>query len=146
MPPSEDNPLTAKYQPPKAEVAKAPEFVGVVSSKVSKVIAADFEGKVTAVKIRNGQRVTAGQIVAELDTTDLKNKLAQAKGQYDAAKGQRARAGAAYSNAARQAKMERRLIISGAAAPAALDNARATASQFGADGASAAGQMASAAA
>jgi RND family efflux transporter MFP subunit len=140
--PNEADPTEARYEAPKAEAPKAPEFTGVISSRVSKVIAADFDGKVVKLNIRNGQRVRTGDVVAELDTTELKAKLAQAKGSFDAAKGQRARAGAAYANAARQAKMERRLIISGASAPSALDNAKAQANQFGADGASAAGEMA----
>jgi HlyD family secretion protein len=131
---------------PKAEPQKAPEFVGVVSSRESKVISADFQSKVMKLNIRNGQRVKAGEIVAELDTTELKAKLAQAKGTYDAAKGQRARAGAAYANAARRAKLEERLVRSGAAAPQSVNNIRTESSQFGADGAAAGGEMARAAA
>jgi RND family efflux transporter MFP subunit len=134
------------YVAPKQEPAKAPEFVGVISSRVSKVIAADFDSKVERLNIRNGQRVKAGDIVAELDTTELRAKLDQAKGSYESAKGQRARAGAAYANAARRARLERRMVQSGVSAPAALDNVRTEASQFGADGASAAGEMARAAA
>jgi HlyD family secretion protein len=92
--------------------------------------------------IRNGQRVKAGDIVAELDTTELKNKLAQAKGTFAAAKGQAGRAGAAYSNAKRRAQLEQRLVRSGASAPEAVNNIRAEGSQYGADGAAAAGEMA----
>lgn len=140
--PSEADPTEAVYVAPHVAAAHAPAFVGVVSSRVSKVIAADFDGKVERLAIRNGQRVRAGDIVAELDTTELEAKLAQAKGSYEAAKGQRARAGAAYANAARRARLEQRLIRSGASAPEALNNVRAEASQFGADGASAGGEMA----
>lgn len=140
--PNEPDPTEAVYVAPRAEATPSPEFVGVVSSRVSKVIAADFDSKVERLYIRNGQHVRAGDIVAELDTTELEAKLAQAKGSYAAAKGQRARAAAAYANAARRARLEQRLIRSGASAPAALDNVRAEASQFGADGSSAAGEMA----
>jgi len=121
--------------PAQTEAPKAPEFVGVVSSRVSKVIAADFDAKVEKLLIRNGQHVRAGDIVAELDTESLKAKL-------DQAKGQRARAGAAYANAARRARLEQRLIRSGASAPEALNSVRAEANQYGADGSSAAGEMA----
>ena len=113
---------------------------------MSKVIAADFDSKVLRLRIRNGQAVKAGDIVAELDTTELKAKLAQAKGSYDEAKGQRARAGAEYANAARQARMERRMVTVGASAPSALANATSQASAAGASGASAAGTMARASA
>ena len=128
--------------PAQTEAPKAPEFVGVVSSRVSKVIAADFDAKVEKLLIRNGQHVRAGDIVAELDTESLKAKLDQAKGSYEAAKGQRARAGAAYANAARRARLEQRLIRSGASAPEAFNSVRAEANQYGADGSSAAGEMA----
>ena len=144
--PSEADPTEAITVAPQVEPQKAPEFVGVVSSRESKVISADFEGKVMKLNIRNGQRVKAGDIVAELDTTALKNQLAQAKGTYEAAKGQRARAGAAYSNAARRAKLEERLVRSGAAAPQSVNNIRTESSQYGADGAAAGGEMARAAA
>jgi RND family efflux transporter MFP subunit len=145
-PPSEDDPVAAKYQPPKAEADKAPDFVGVVSSRVSKVIAADFDGKVKTIKIRNGQRVRAGDIVAELDTTELKNKLEQAKGSFAAAKGQASRAGASAAHASRRAKLESRLARVGASSPEAIKSIRAEGAGFGGDLSAARGQMASAAA
>lgn len=124
-----------------AVAPKAPEFVGVVSSRVSKVITADFEGSVQNLPIHNGQNVKQGEVVATLDDTELKHKLDQAKGAQASAKGQLARAGAAYSNARRQATMERRLIRSGAAAPEAFRNAMAQAGQYGADGEAAKGEL-----
>ena len=90
---------------------------------------------------RNGMKVKAGDIVAELDDTKLKHDLEQAQGQYESAKGQAARAGAAYSNAQRRAHMEQRLIRSGAAAPESFRSVESEAKQYGADGAAAAGSM-----
>ena len=119
----------------------APEFVGVISSRVSKVITAEFEGSVQTLPIHNGQTVKQGEVVASLDDTELKHKLDQAKGAQASAKGNLARAGAAYSNARRQATMERRLIRSGAAAPEAYRNALSQAGQYGADGAAAKGEL-----
>lgn len=139
--PNVPDPPDEVYQAPAAEAGKRPLFVGVVSSRVSKVIAADFEAKIERLLIRNGQRVRAGDIVAELDTEPLEAKLAQARGTYEAAKGQRARAGAAYANARRKARLERRLVSLGASAPESFNSIKSEASQFGADGASAAGQM-----
>ena len=66
------------YEAPKDLAPKAPEFTGVITSRVSKVIASDFDSKVLRLNIRSGQKVRAGEIVAELDTTELQNKLAQA--------------------------------------------------------------------
>ncbi len=144
--PSEPDPTQALTVAAKPEPEKLPELVGVISSRESKVISSDFQSKVMKLNIRNGQRVKAGDIVAELDTTELQMKLAQAKGTYEAAKGQRARAGAAYANAARRARLEERLVRSGAAAPQSVANIRTESSQFGADGAAAGGEMARAAA
>ena len=60
---------------PAAEAPKAPEFVGVVSSRVSKVITAAFDGNVIRLQGRNGMSVKAGDIVAELDDTKLRHDL-----------------------------------------------------------------------
>lgn len=131
----------AVHQAAPAVAPKAPEFVGVVSSRVSKVIVADFDGRVERLQIRNGQRVRAGDVVAELDPTQLRMELEKARGAYAAAKGAAARAGAAYSNARRRANLEQRLIRAGAAAPEAYRNALAEAGGFGGDGAAAKGEM-----
>jgi macrolide-specific efflux system membrane fusion protein len=130
------------YEAPKVDVSKAVEFVGVISSRTSKVIAADFDAKVQKLNIRNGQKVRAGDVVAELDTTELQNKLAQAKAQYDAAKAQRGRAGALAGNAAKQARREERLARMGVAAPAAADEKLAQRNAAGSEAAAAAAEMA----
>lgn len=121
--------------------AKAPEFTAVISSRVSKVITADFQGRVDRLAIRNGQTVRAGDVVAELDASEIKSNLEKARGAYAAAKGQAGRAGAAFANARRQAKLQQRLARTGAVAPEAYRNAMAEAGQYGADGAAAAGEM-----
>jgi RND family efflux transporter MFP subunit len=140
--PSEADPTEALYEAPKVDSGKAVEFIGVISSRQSRVISADFESKVEKLNIRNGQMVRAGDIVAELNTKELENKLAQAKASYDAARGQRARAGALASNAAKQARREDRLARMGVAAPAAADTAMAQRNAAGGEAAAAAGEMA----
>jgi RND family efflux transporter MFP subunit len=139
--PSEADPTQAEIAPPAQEAPKAPEFMGVVSSRVSKVITAPFDGNVMKLEARNGMTVKEGDVVAELDDTKLKHDLDQAQGQYEAAKGQAARAGAAYANARRRAAMTNRLVRLGAAAPEDQRGQMSEASQFGADGAAAAGSM-----
>jgi RND family efflux transporter MFP subunit len=139
--PSKVDPTHAEIAPPAKEAEKAPEFVAVVSSRKSQLITAPFEGSIMKLQARNGMKVKAGDIVAELDDTKLKHDLEQAQGQYESAKGQAARAGAAYSNAQRRAHMEQRLIRSGAAAPESFRSVESEAKQYGADGAAAAGSM-----
>jgi RND family efflux transporter MFP subunit len=139
--PSELDPTEAVRAAPAVAAPQAPAFVGVISSRVSRVIVAEFDGAVNRLPIRNGQSVKQGEIVAELDTQALQSELDQAKGQKAAARGQAARAGAAYANARRRASLEQRLIRTGAAAPEAFRNAMAEAGQYGADGAAAKGEM-----
>jgi RND family efflux transporter MFP subunit len=144
--PSEPDVTEAVHEAAPAVAAKAPAYVGVVSSRVSKVITADFQARVERLAIRNGQLVKAGDVVAELDPTQLRLELEKARGAYAAAKGQAGRAGAAFTNARRRAALEQRLIRRGASAPEAYRNAMAEASGFGADGAAARGEMQRAAA
>jgi RND family efflux transporter MFP subunit len=139
--PSAVDPTRAEVAPPVAEAKKAPEFVAVITSRKSQLITAPFEGNIMKLQARNGMQVKEGDVVVELDATKLKHDLEQAQGQYEAAKGQAARAGAAYSNAKRRANLEQRLIRTGAAAPEAFRSVQSEASQFGADGAAAAGSM-----
>ncbi len=130
----------------RTEAAKPVEFIGVVTSRNSKVITADFEGRIERLELHNGQHVKAGQIVARLDDAELQSKLAAAKAQRSSAQAQAARAGAVAANAARKAHLEQRLMRSGASSPEAVRNAMAEASAAGADGGVAAGQIKEAAA
>jgi HlyD family secretion protein len=121
----------------KQEAAKAVEFVGVVTSRNSKVITADFEGRVDKLDLHNGQHVHAGQIVAHLDDSELQSKLVEARAQKANAQAQAARAGALAANAARKAQIERRLMHSGASSPEAVRTALSEANAAGAEGAGA---------
>ena len=80
-------------------------------------------------------------MVAHLDATELRAKLAQADAQRQAARAQAARAGAMASNAARKARLEQRLVRVGASSPEAQRSALSEASAAAADGGVAAGQI-----
>ena len=60
--PNEPDPTEARFEAPKEEAIKSPEFTGVVTSRVSKVIASDFDSKVLRLNIRSGKQVGANQI------------------------------------------------------------------------------------
>lgn len=124
--------------------SRAPDFVGVVTSRVSKVITADFEGRVLHLDLRDGQYVHAGDVVAKLDDTELRSQLAELEGKKKAAQAQEARAYALANNAARKALVEKRLMRLGASSPDAYRTAASEASADGADGGVAAGQIAEA--
>lgn len=142
--PNVADPTQPEVAPPQQEAPKPLEFVGVITSRKSQLITAPFEGNIMKLQARTGATVKQGDTIAELDDTKLKHDLDQAKGQLEAAKGAAARAGAAYANARHRAALERRLVNSGAQAPEAFRSAMTEASQFGGDGAQAAGQMQSA--
>jgi len=124
-----------------AQTQKPVEYVGVVTSRNSKVITADFEGRIMRLDLHNSQHVKAGQIVARLDDTDLQSKLDAAKAQRAQAQAQAARAGAVAANAARKYRVEQRLARAGASSPEAVRNAAAEASAAGADGGAASAQI-----
>ncbi|MBV8757490.1 MAG: efflux RND transporter periplasmic adaptor subunit [Deltaproteobacteria bacterium] len=110
------------------------EFVGIVTSRNSKVITADFEGRVDRLDLFNGKHVKAGQVVAHLDDSELQNRLRAARAKKASAQAQAAKAGAIYANAARKAKVERYLSRSGASSPEALRSAQSDQAAAGAEG------------
>jgi multidrug efflux pump subunit AcrA (membrane-fusion protein) len=83
-------------------------------------------------------------VIAELDTSTLKNNLEEAQGQLNAARGQAGRAGAYYASMTKEAKLTERLVKAGAMAPWAAKQKMAEAQAYGGDGGAAAGQMQSA--
>ena len=91
-------------------------FKGVVTTRESKVIAAEFEGRVVAIYVQDGQKVTKGTPIAKLDDSELQSKLAGAIASADAARAERGRAGVEIAAAKRQMRMQRRMYRSGASA------------------------------
>ena len=115
-----------------------PEYVAVVTSKLSKVITTDFDGRIEKLLVHNDQYVHLGDVVAQLDISELRAKLEEAKARRAQAQAQAARAGALYSQAARKAKLEEHLVRSGASAPEAVHAAISEASAASAEGGAAA--------
>ena len=123
-------------------IAAAPvEFVGIVTSRNSKVITADFEGRVDRLDLFNGKHVKAGQVVAHLDDSELQARLRAAQAKKSSAQASAAKAGAIYANAARKAKVARYLARSGAASPEELRSAISDQSAAGAEGGVAEGDI-----
>ena len=127
--------------PARQEVARALDFIAVVTSDNSKVVAADFESHVLKVYVHNNTHVKAGDPIADLDTTELRHKLIQATGNRDRAVGARAKAIAMAENAARKANLELRLVRGDASTREAYRNAKADASAYGAEAMAADGEV-----
>lgn len=70
------------------------EVIGSVQARVPVEAASRVAARVTEVKVRAGDRVTAGQTLVALDASDLRAQVAQAEGEAAAARAELARAAA----------------------------------------------------
>ncbi|MHB8984105.1 MAG: HlyD family secretion protein [Carboxydocellales bacterium] len=60
---------------------------GKVVSEVKVDIFSELAGKLKEIKVDEGDRVTKGQLIAVIDTTDLEARIAQLEGEYKAVQG-----------------------------------------------------------
>lgn len=86
-----------------AEVVRGPitqrgRYPGELDADATDV-AAFYAGRLVSVKVRVGDRVTAGQVVAELDPVDVREQIAQARAQAKAAAADRQRAKVEHAQA-----------------------------------------------
>lgn len=117
------------------------ELTGVIVTRESRVITADFEARIVDLNLSTSQRVKQDEIFGRLDDSDLKLQLERAKAAEKALRGEVAAAGARAAALARQAKSEAILARHGAAPMAALRNAKAEASSAGASTSAASGRL-----
>lgn len=108
--------------------AKAP-LIGVLAAKTSDVVAAQIDGRILSIAVTSGQRVRAGQPLAELDATVLADRMRAASAAVDAANADVRGAGAEVSEASRQVALEQRMFKAGASAEESVRVARASLSR-----------------
>ncbi len=113
--PSEPDPSAARLEVAVEEAEPLPTFQGVVTTKVNQVIISEVDARIEKLDIKSGSRVKAGELVAVLDDTRLKQELVAAKAQASAAAGDAGAAAAQARAAAAKLKTERMLAINGAA-------------------------------
>lgn len=70
------------------------EVIGSIQSRVPVQASSRIAARVVQVKVRAGDRVKAGQVLVELDTSDLNAQLAHARGELAAAQAEMSRASA----------------------------------------------------
>jgi RND family efflux transporter MFP subunit len=116
------------------------EFVGVVTTRDSKVVAAEFEGRVVELYVHAGQRVRAGDPIVKLDDSQVRKQLAGAIAAVDQARAERGRAGVELGAAKRNMRLERRLYRRGAVAREGIRQAKTERSRAGAVSGSVAAQ------
>jgi RND family efflux transporter MFP subunit len=103
-----------------------------VTSRNTKVVSAEFPGRVERVQIFNGQRVRAGDPIMKLDDSELKSQIESAKQNELAARADAAGAGAQAFAAQRAYERDARLGKRGYVSRGQIDNARAQSASYGA--------------
>ena len=98
---------------------------GYVVARRQATLSAKILGKLVAVEVEEGDRVSEGQVVARLDDTNAVAALDQSKAQLLASKAGLAQARAAYENAAPNYSRYRALLAEGATSAEALDRQKA---------------------
>lgn len=111
--PREPDPTAGLVEVAPAPKAELPTFVGVVTSRVNKVVIAETEAKVLELDMSVGKRVKKGDLLAKLDDTELKARLATARAQAAAAGGDAGSTSAQISAAATKLRNERILFRNG---------------------------------
>jgi HlyD family secretion protein len=99
-------------------------ITGALVPAQTAVIAAPFSARVTAVSVAEGDRVTAGQVLARLDDSQLRAQLAQASANYQVTQSSRTQAKISLDNAASTLARIQSLYNEGAVAKSDLDNAQ----------------------
>jgi RND family efflux transporter MFP subunit len=120
---------TVKIAPP------AVEFVGVVTSHKSSMISAQVQAPLVKLNVRSGQPVKAGDLIAELDQTQLRTRLEQATTNEQAARMEAGAAGAQISALHQKMVAEGRLQKLGVSSSMAVHSARAEYAQASAQAA-----------
>src|SRR4051812_38707261 len=85
-------------------------LIGVVAARTSELVAARVDGRIVHVTTKSGQRVHAGDPIAELDPTMLAERLRAATAAVDAARAEVAGASAEVTEARRQVALESRMF------------------------------------
>jgi RND family efflux transporter MFP subunit len=117
------------------------DCVAVISSAESQAISPLSDGSVMKVLVKDGDFVRAGDLIAQIDTADLRDQRAKIEGDRARAAGEAGRAYAEAANAERKAALMRRMAQAGVSSESEYRDAMATASGASAGGGAAAGAM-----
>lgn len=107
-------------------------YVGVVTTRNSKVVVAEFEGRLEAMLVHAGQAVHAGEEIAKLDASQLQKQVEIARSQEASARSAAAQASIQHGEAKRTLRLERELEHGGASTAEAVRQAQAAVASTGA--------------
>ena len=142
--PPEPDPTAALKEATVEAKPEVPPFVAIVTSKVNKVIVSEVDARVNSLPVTVGARVKAGDFIARMDDSILKDQLVSAEFQAKAIAGEVGAAGAQAAQARKRLIAERRLQNAGFNSAFAVNEVAASASSAGAQTAAAAGRLAAA--
>lgn len=100
------------------------DLVGVVTTRRSAVISAEFEARVERILVTSGQRVKIGDPLVQLDESQLRQRVEAARHTEEAAHSKMLSQGALVANTQRRLTIERRLFERGAQAREAVTSAK----------------------
>ncbi len=113
--PVEANPTVATSEAPEEVISdEVPEFVGVITSRSSKVLIAEFGGRIESLTVHQGKRVKKDEVLARLDKSDIQTEIAQLTANEKGAMASAGAYGATAQAAREQANMAERLRRRGA--------------------------------
>jgi RND family efflux transporter MFP subunit len=95
---------------------------GYVVPQITAKIGSKIAGRIARVNVREGETVTAGQVLFELDPADERTALASARARVQAAAARAQASRAELAEADAQLQRESKLVESGAVAPAILED------------------------
>jgi RND family efflux transporter MFP subunit len=142
--PTEPDPTEATSARVVKEPAAPLEFTGVITTRDSKMISAKVQAPVKAFHVQRGDRVKAGAVIAELETSELQNRLAQAQANLKAAEMEAGSFGAQLGALRQKVAAESRLQRLGVSSPMSLRTAQAEYGQVAAQAAAASAKALSA--
>ncbi|MBL0217181.1 MAG: efflux RND transporter periplasmic adaptor subunit [Myxococcales bacterium] len=109
-----------------ARIVDAPDrgYVGVITAAESVDIAPRFQGVLATVKVRVGDRVAAGQVVAEMDPKSMQEEVRAVEAALGAAIAARRQAEVDVQDARRRLALETRAVADGVSARTAIEEAQ----------------------
>ncbi len=116
---------TARAMPATSAGTSVLDATGYVTARRQATVSAKITGKVRDVRIEEGQRVKAGDILATLDDSETRVDVELRRAQVSAARAQLAEAEAGSANADREYKRQQDMAERKLTSVSALDSARA---------------------
>jgi multidrug efflux pump subunit AcrA (membrane-fusion protein) len=126
-------PTLPSFRPHQATQPKDLELTAVITSRTASSVTALSDANVVALPARTDGYVHQGDLLVQLDVSDLRTKLSEAESSREKARGEAGHAGALAAQASHKAKVEGMLARTGSSARESVTAAVADANAAGAE-------------